>query len=149
MFYFPLSRVPVRMTVPSESTAEKICYLQGIELHSPMSKIHSGCNFVTGCISLDRITFFFISQRMSLLGLLHVYYLCECCWHSHAGDDKQHQVSSLYFSRSEIQIPQMTFVSLLSLSIGNNFQKIALIPKENSSWTVHYEFLSKPYFKQK
>lgn len=126
MFYFPLSRVPVRMTVPSQSTAE-MCYLQGIVLHSPMSKIHSVCNLVTGCISLDRITFFFTSQHMSLLGLLHTYYLCECCWHD---DDNKHQVSSLYFGRSEIQIPQMTFVSLLSLSTLNTFQKIALIPKE-------------------
>lgn len=95
--------------------------------------IHSVCHFVTGCISLERITFFFISQNMSLLGLLHIYYQnsCECSWHDE--DHKQHQVSALYFIRSEIQIPQRTFVSLLALSTLNTFQKIALVPKEKKS----------------
>lgn len=38
----------------------------------------------------------------------------NACWHDE--DHKQHQVPSLYFSRSEIQIPQRAFVSLVSLS---------------------------------
>lgn len=85
----------------------------------------------------------------------------------------KHQLSSLYFSWSETQIPQMTFVILLSLSIWNTFLKIVLIPKEGKttdhkqsimifwvncilsiilySFTLHRQvpMLSQPYFLKK
>lgn len=116
--------------------------------------IHSVCHFVTGWISLERITFFFISQNMSLLGLLHIYYQnsCECSWHDE--DHKQHQVSALY------QVWETNSTEDLCEPFDlNTFQKIVpwfprkrrLTDHKHSImiFWVHYDFLSKLYFKQK
>lgn len=70
---------------------------------------HSLCSFVT-CYLLIEALFFFISQHTSLLKLFRTYYYCECCWSEE--DGIQHETKPIYFSRSKVQIAQMTFTLL-------------------------------------